>query len=178
VMSNSLTAEVVRKFLCYDPLTGILTWKISPSRNCRLGAVAGCQMQRGYLTIGLLRKLYLAHRLAWLIVYGKWPDQAVDHIDGDRTNNRLANLREATNSQNQQNRLRKGYHFKDGLYCARITLNEKRIALGYFKTEEAARAAYLEASEKHFGEFSVVHRGGRLDALTSEPSAASSPGAQ
>lgn len=114
-----------------------------------------------YITIG--GKQYLAHRLAWLYVYGEWPPQLIDHIDGNRSNNRPANLRKATYSQNAANaklhtRNTSGikgvsYDKTKDRWQATITVNNKQLHLGRFKTKEEAKAAYMAAAKMHQGEF-------------------------
>lgn len=92
------------------------------------------------------------HRLAWYLYYGELPKNQIDHIDGDKTNNRIENLRDVTHQVNGWNRLKaKGYSWHKGRekFISHITLNKKLIHLGFFDTAEQARAAYLEAKEKY-----------------------------
>lgn len=86
-----LTVERLRELLDYDPETGVFRWK-EPRRKCRVGEVAGSLRKDGYVKIQVDGRFYQAHRLAWLCVYGVWPS-AIDHIDGNRANNAIANLR-------------------------------------------------------------------------------------
>ncbi|WBK39668.1 hypothetical protein [Xanthomonas phage L522] len=102
----TLTFEQVDQLLAYDPATGELRWKVARGRHgnaCKAGSVAGSVNSRGYIQVGVHGRLYQAHRLAWLLHHGAWPSQQIDHIDRDRTNNRIDNLRECSNSENQQN---------------------------------------------------------------------------
>lgn len=92
------------------------------------------------------------HRLAWYLCYGKLPLNQIDHIDGNRTNNKITNLRDVTQQQNQWNQTKaKGYYWdkQKGKYTAQITLDNKRIYLGAFPTEEEARNAYLKGKSKY-----------------------------
>jgi hypothetical protein len=148
-MNSELTQDELRRILHYSKRTGVFTWLVdSGARKCA-GLEAGTLSTMNRVYISIKRKKYLAHRLAWFYVYGVWPAAHVDHKDGDPTNNRLSNLREATAAQNQQN-LRNpkglnpyvGVHFnkEHGVYTARI--NGKHI--GYAKTAELAREMYLK----------------------------------
>jgi hypothetical protein len=159
-----LSATAVASMLRYDPDTGILTWIIKPSYNRNVGDQAGCKDRLGYITVGIKRKIYKAHRLAWLLQTGTWPDKEIDHIDGNPSNNRWDNLRLATTSQNQANQRRhrdnstgfKGVskNFHNGRYRARIIVNNKAILIGgKFDTLEEAHQAYVEAAKRLHGEF-------------------------
>ena len=92
-----------RLWLNYDPDTGVFVWKAAFGK-AKIGAVAGTPSAKGYLVIGVQGRRFLAHRLAWMFVFGAMPNGQLDHIDGNPANNRIANLREATNSQNHGNR--------------------------------------------------------------------------
>src|SRR4029450_2313606 len=100
---TELTAERLRELLDYDPETGDFTWKVN--RRCvRSGSVAGnVNCVDGYCYIGVDARRYHAHRLAWLYIKGAWPNDQIDHINGNKADNRFANLRQATHSQNQAN---------------------------------------------------------------------------
>ncbi len=160
-----LTAERVRDVLNYDAETGIFTWRISRPK-ARAGCVAGCLDRGGYRLIMVDGKLYKAHRLAWFYSYGVWPEDDIDHVNGDAGDNRLSNLREATRSQNncntgkQRNNSsgRKGVylHRAAGKWAAEIRFNRKREFLGLFYTVEAAAAAYEAAAKRLHGEFANV----------------------
>src|SRR5690242_9756351 len=101
-MTEDLSHKQVLAELDYDPTTGIFTWSTNKSNRCKAGSVAGCDQGR-YWAIGLGRSVYLAHRLAWFYVTGRWPAVGIDHITGDRYDNRFCNLREATVSENARN---------------------------------------------------------------------------
>lgn len=123
--------------------------------------LAGCLRPNGYRTIAVDREVNLAHRLAWLLVYGEWPDGDLDHINGERDDNRIVNLRLATRAQNNMNARRpcsntsgyKGASFCRGKWDARIGIDGKDVYLGSFDTPEEAHAAYANAASKVFGEF-------------------------
>lgn len=121
-----------------------------------VGAVAGSQRPDGYLSIGLLGRSYLAHRLAWFYVYGEWPENHIDHIDGRKSNNKISNLRKATASQNHQNKYKAASNSglvgvswckREGRWRAYIKADGVMRSLGYHKTKEEARAAYLKAKQ-------------------------------
>ncbi len=101
--ADNLTPERLRELLDYDPDTGIFTRKASATRRDRVGKVAGCREPSGRWRIRVEGVLHLAHRLAWLHFYGKWPQLDLDHFDCNPLNNRIANLREATKLLNAQN---------------------------------------------------------------------------
>jgi hypothetical protein len=149
---DDLTAEFVRSILDYDPETGVLRWKVKRRHNALPGTEAGKLHQLGYRRIKIDRREYAAHRLAWLIAYGRWPDGQVDHINGIRDDNRLANLREATPSENMQNRNRSDAGSKTGAlgvtvtsgkkYQAQIKIGGKSHYLGIYDTPEKASRVY------------------------------------
>ena len=152
-----LTAEYLRSVLHYDPVSGIFTWKISNSNRVKVGDVAGSLDGGGYLRIRVCSRLYQAHRLAWLHTCGNWPEDQIDHTNRIRTDNRIDNLREVTNKQNQQNKSKsslntsgyQGVHWykQSSKWQALIMHNQKRIHLGYFSILEEAISA-RKAAEK------------------------------
>lgn len=152
-----LTAEHLRSILHYSPETGIFTWKVRTSRSVRVGDVAGCPDGLGYLQISVQSRLYRAHRLAWLHVYGEWPKLDIDHINRNRSDNRIANLRDVSHKQNMQNAGKyshntsghPGVHWykQRSKWQAHIRHNQKLIHLGYFSILEEAIAA-RKAAEK------------------------------
>jgi hypothetical protein len=112
----------------------------------------------GYFRVKLHGRCYFAHRIIFAIMTDKWPDQQIDHINGERCDNRWCNLREANFSENQQNtKLRRnssGYmgviwHKRDNKWQAQIMIENKFIWLGYFATPELAYAAYLDAKAQY-----------------------------
>jgi hypothetical protein len=125
----------------------------------RAGQVAGTLNSKGYICITVNGKSYKAHRLAWFFHYGVWPVNQIDHIDQNKTNNRINNLREVTNSQNKQNAGKykcntsghKGvsFHKQHKKWAANIRVQRELLHLGYFPTPELASAAYKQAQEIH-----------------------------
>lgn len=171
-MDSIPSPSELRALLDYNPQTGALTWRTrkgdgrETSRwNSRYaGREAGGINAIGYRNISIFGRSYSAHRLIWAIAYGEWPEDEVDHINNVRHDNRIANLRQATTSQNAMNRLRrsdnkagyKGVRFykRTGRWMASIRVNGKQQHLGYFDTAKQAHIAYKEAARKHHGEFS------------------------
>lgn len=157
--SRDLNCECVRELLDYDPVTGIFRWRRFMNRKAPKGSIAGSSKKLGYREIRIMGNAYQAHRIAWLHVFGNMPVNVIDHVDGDPSNNAIANLREATRTENNRNRHARGFSFipRDNTFNARIRVDGKLLHLGCFKTEEEARTAYLEATEKYFGRFSAIH---------------------
>lgn len=157
-----LTRERLRHFLIYDPETGVFTRRIS-SGTARSGDVAGCTRPDGYIYISVEGRQYLAHRLAWLDQHGYLPPDHTDHIDGDRRNNRIANLRPATCAENLRNSRTpvnntsgaKGVYWskKRRKWVAQIAYGRSVINLGGFTRKESAIAARRAAEAEFHGEF-------------------------
>jgi hypothetical protein len=168
-----IIAEMVRQLLDYNPDTGIFIWRKRPismfsdgkqtaEHNCAIwngkwsGNKAGVLMESGYIKIVINRKPYRAHRLAWVYIYGVWPKE-IDHINGVRNDNRIANLRESTRSENNQNKISFGrtskymgvcWNKQRSKWMAKIKLNRITYHLGRFDSETEAYAAYLGAKAK------------------------------
>lgn len=161
-----LTAARVRELLDYDPSTGELRWKVDRGRYARAGHRAGRiqtdrRSGRQFRRVGVDRGLYIATRVIFLMMEGRWPSGEIDHRDGDSLNDRWDNLREATVLQNRQN-VRRSRKARPGLkgtrpnrhrFEANINVAGKRIYLGIFDTAQEAHAAYCAASVKYHGEF-------------------------
>jgi hypothetical protein len=152
-----LTQAELQAQFNYNSETGIFTRLISNNTKFKIGQEAG-GVSNGYKVITIMKKTYPAHRLAWLYMYGKFPNEFIDHINGNPLDNKLCNLREATRSQNGQNKIyAQGKNKYIGAYwhkaCkkwfSRITVNGKSIHLGYFKTELEAHEAYIKAKRQH-----------------------------
>jgi len=150
-----LTQERLKELLNYDPETGVFVWVTRPSNQINIGDRVGYLHPNGYRYIGIDGKLYFAHRLAWLYMTGAFPPDQIDHINRARANNRFANLRAVTGSENQHNaKTRKdnksgfkgvSYHAASQKWRAKIRLNNICQQLGSFFTPEEASAAYLAA---------------------------------
>jgi hypothetical protein len=159
-MRGDLAPKRLHELLHYDAETGVFTWRVRPSINSPVGKVAGYTRRRGYTAIGIDRSIYLAHRLAWFYVYGKWPIGEIDHINGVKTDNRIANLRDVdrkTNAQNIQAE-RSGtasglagvtYHPTSGKWRARVWVGDHNKSLGLHDSPEAAHQQYINAKRAH-----------------------------
>lgn len=165
IRNTSLTQERVRELFDYDSETGVLTRKTdvrsgrgsdrgSGKIQCQAGDVAGkIHRSSGYLDVRADGPIYRVHRLIWLWVYGYFPEHDIDHIDRDKTNNRLVNLREVTRSCNVRNRPRltnnkssvSGVHFctTHKRWQAYLTVDKKRKKLGYYDE-------FLDAVKRRF----------------------------
>lgn len=152
------------KLIGYERETGRLYW-LDDERNQRnlRGTSAGSKYQDGYTYIRFRGKTLCAHRVAWVIEHGVLPEQQIDHINMDRSDNRTYNLRLATYAANNQNRKAQSnntsgfkgvtLHKASGKYQAKIRANKKTRSLGYFRTALEASQAYQAAAKEHHGEF-------------------------
>lgn len=155
----TITRDRIFELVSYDPSTGIFLNKNSKGRG-KQGDVAGHLNDKGYRILCLDRKKYRAHHIAWFIVFGFWPAE-LDHIDNDRSNNRIKNLREATHQENMRNKSiqtnsstgLKGAFRKRNKFRSQICIDGKTMWLGTFDTKEEAHSAYCNAAKKYFGEF-------------------------
>lgn len=147
------------ELITYDFRTGVFTWKVPRKRNqVKAGSVAGSKMLTGYICIGIDGIRVYAHRLAWLMTFGEWPTMSLDHIDGDKTNNSIANLREATHAENAQNNRKPSHntsghvgvhwHKQSSKWHAYVTANKKRVLAGYFERKEDAINARIGLKAK------------------------------
>jgi hypothetical protein len=155
-----LPIEFLHEQLTYNPASGELRWRPRPSwrANARCaGKIAGGLIPDGYVAVTLTylgeRRKYKAHRVAFAMVHGRWPANDIDHKNRVRSDNRIANLREATDLQNAQNAGKRvdnvsghaGVSRNGKRWCARIRVNTKLEYLGRFASAEDAGRAYLAA---------------------------------
>ncbi len=156
------TQKRLHELFYYNPDTGIFIRKVQSANRTKKGEIAGSINKKGYRCMKVDNGKYQAHRLAWLFVHGEWPNDQIDHINGDKQDNRICNLRVVNNSENQQNaikahvnnvtKMRGVRYYKNPRnirkYGAVISINGKRIYLGSFHSPEEAYDVYLSAKLK------------------------------
>ena len=155
--------DELARILEYNPETGKIFWKEDRGTKIKKGTEAGSINVQGYRQVRIDGKVYLVHRLAWYLYYGVWPKNDIDHINQDKVNNPISNLREATRSRNMANVEPKEGKFKgvtalkSGKYRAEITYENKWHNLGHFHTPEEAASEYDGAALVLFDEFACVN---------------------
>ena len=154
---HTMTAEEARQFFSYNSETGDLVWRVSPNNRVPVGHVVRAKDGGGYYHVKFRGVVYKVHRVAWLITTGSWPVHFIDHINRNRADNRIANLREATPTENQFNKDSPyrgvSYRKSRNAYIARITVGGVRRYLGYFKNMSDAERAYRQAARAYYPEF-------------------------
>lgn len=151
-MTKELTQEYLRSILAYDERTGVFTWRVKKVSGKPFVEAGHVSKKTGYRVVGIDGQLHLAHRLAWLYVYGAFPDGSIDHIDRRRENNAILNLRTATTAENLANTLARStsksgvkgvsWCVKTKKWRATITHMGKQKSLGRHEDIEVAKAAY------------------------------------
>lgn len=160
---SGLTQERLKELLHYDSNTGCLIWRVRKRNSVHIGDAAGSVDAHGYTCVMIDGRSHKAHRLIWLWLNGELPATQIDHINGNRADNREANLRLANNFQNSANRLRQknntsGYkgvslHRKTGKWQATARLGGCLRYLGLFASASEAHAAYVSATRQYHGTF-------------------------
>lgn len=154
-----LTLERLREVLCYNPETGVLSWR-NTTRCTKAGEVAGHVRAIGYRAITIDRVSYYAHRLAWFYVHGEWPKRHVDHKNGDRDDNRIVNLADVTPSYNSHNTTKISPRNRTGFrgvvcyadkYIAQGMIEGKLEVRGMYDTPEEAAEEYKRWHIEKFG---------------------------
>ena len=164
-----MTQDDALRILSYDRVSGEFRWRINASPRVLAGSVAGTVNDKGYLVIRYKGKVYKAHRLAWLIITSSLPSGEIDHVNGNKLDNSISNLRIASREQNNRNvGLRsdntsgfKGVRWSNPnkKWHANISVAKKRIHLGFFEKKEDAVEAYRKASLKYHKNFSPFNSG-------------------
>jgi hypothetical protein len=154
-----LTQYGVKFLWNYNPSTGILVWNIEPNSRVGIGDIAGTPDRQGALQVTYNRYHYYIHRIAWIYIYGAWPTYEIDHIDGNRLNNRIDNLRDVPHAENLRNcKTRKdnssgtvgvAYVSERAMWKAYIHHNNKMINLGNFNTKKEAAEVRRQAEIKY-----------------------------
>ena len=153
---NLVSIEDLHLHFSYDSHTGIIRSKTN-RRNVHEGDIVGSLDRQGYITTTLFKKPMKQHRMAWAMFYGEWPCGDIDHINRDKKDNRIENLRVVTNAQNKQNLdkpesntsgfMGASFHKKSGKWAANIKMSGQARYLGLYKTPEEAHAAYMSAKQ-------------------------------
>lgn len=153
-----LTQARLRELFVYDPDTGIVTRKITVGKRGKAGAIVGCLTQKGYLSLRVDGRFYLLHRVIFMYVHGRMPEQQIDHVNGVKTDNRISNLREANEHENSQNvKVHRdsssgllGVSWRASLkkWRASIGLDGSHKHLGYFHSKDEAYQAYCAAKRE------------------------------
>lgn len=157
-MASHPTAERVRELYVYEPETGKFFRRFTAGGRVGGSEAGTSKDSRGYFQMSVDGRLFLCHRVAWLYVHGEWPG-IIDHINGDRLDNRIANLRPATHSQNMQNRrgpnvgntaglLGASWKSSNRRWVAQIVVDGRKVHIGYYDTALAAHLAYLTAKRR------------------------------
>lgn len=157
---SDLTQARLKELVSYDPDTGIFIWIKKANRNILTGSVAGSVNSQGYWRIQIDQKSYRAHKLAWLYIFGEFPNGILDHKNRDKLDNRISNLRSVSSSINNQNcKIRKnntsgstGVHLDKSRqkWVSYVNIDSKHKHIGYFNTIEEAIAARKAAEEKFY----------------------------
>jgi hypothetical protein len=143
--------EEIKDYISYDPETGVCVWKKTTNQSIRVGDIVGGTQTNGYRVVRFRKELYKLHRVIWFLYHGEQPgDKEVDHINGDRSDNRISNLRLVTNQENQHNRTVLGItrRKETGKWEAQIYIGGSRKHLGYFDCPLLAGLAYHDAKRQ------------------------------
>lgn len=149
-----MSKELFEKYLRHEEKSGELFWISRPSTKVACGDKAGTLCAKGYIKIMIKRKVYRAHRIVWELCTGSAPVGEIDHINGNKSDNRISNLRDVTSSTNNENRRSTGmantsgflgvdFHKANRKWRAKITVGNKSVHIGYFEDPKSAHDAYL-----------------------------------
>ena len=157
--------ELLRQQIAYDPTTGALTARLSTGGRS-VGSDRGCRQENGYTLVRFQDELWTAHNIAWAIFFGEYPHCDIDHINGDKSDNRICNLRIATRSHNNANKSAQANNMlgikgvrthSNGSFTSQIGVSvrgsRKQLYLGSFECEDLAHLVYATAADRLFGDF-------------------------
>ena len=156
---KQISFDEAAALFAYDPETGVVSWKNDVGRwgHFKAGTQAGWSTPKGYLVVAIGRRKCYAHRIAWLLHYGTNASADIDHINGDKGDNRICNLRDVSRTVNKQNQSRAhknsttgvlGVSPYKGKYRARIVVNGKQKQIGTYESVDAAQTAYITAKRQ------------------------------
>ena len=158
-----VTQDYLKDVFDYDAETGLFSRKKVFTNVSKVGVPLGAKQSNGYIIINIAGRVYRAHRLAWLYVHGEWPEEDIDHINGDVTDNRICNLRKASRSENLCNTKLprtntsgfKGVSWDSarGKWFGKVQFGNKQYPVGRFDTIEQAVDAVNEKRIELHGEF-------------------------
>lgn len=161
---KQVTRDLLNNLLRYDAMTGNFHWIVNRQGHTKAGDLAGSKARNGYIGIMVCGKRYGAHRLAWMCMYGTWPVNQIDHINGVRDDNRFFNLRDVSSALNKQNQRRAHKGSRTGIlgvspngrgFKASITVAGVTRTLGTYQKIQDAQAAYIAGKR-------VMHVAGTL----------------
>jgi len=154
-----MTQKILKELLSYDSETGLFKWIVNRNHLAKTGDIAGSIKVTGYREMDVNGERHQAHRLAWLYVYGKFPKEELDHINHNRSDNRLCNLREVTHADNCRNRAKQSnnksgingvwWHKATKRWQASIGVDGYKLCLGFFSDKNEAKRA-RERAEKEY----------------------------
>ena len=162
-MSKNVAVDVdaISRLFSYSPDSGRITWRVINNQHCgkRAGSIKADRNGKRYVRVRVGKRIIAGHVIAWFFHTGDWLPGQIDHINGDGTDNRIENLRLASNAENMKNkRLMENntsgfcgvvYHSRDKVWEARININGRRVNLGRFRDRSGAIAARIKANEQH-----------------------------
>jgi len=170
-MAKTLDISFLHECLVYEASSGLLFWKKRPREHFananahgvwnskHAGAIAGSPNMKRRWSTKINAELYQNHRLAWVLYYGCWPEDQIDHISGDPEDNRITNLRVVSNTENQRNTKQKknntsgvtgvSWHKRGRVWCATIRVDQRQKHLGQFADFDQAVAARKAAEQKY-----------------------------
>ena len=158
---QTISISALHEYFCYDPETGIITWRKVRAKRCNVGDVAGIINDQGYVRLQLFSTTLRGHRVAWAMHHGAWPTDEIDHINNNRADNRIVNLRLANRRQNAVNQPGRGsntgvkgvYWYRNRYMALARDESGRQVYLGRYRTLEEAKQVYDDFVVRTRGEF-------------------------